>query len=95
MRKKIFVGYADYRYMGTKVPCVLYIESDTPATANSIAGIAHQQAEKLGRDWSDKISFELPECNVLMDGDKEYHLVEFTWQSIDAFKKAMGEIFSK
>lgn len=93
-REKIFVGLADY--IGWNImPCILFTGNDTPATAHSIAGVARQQSDVLGKNWISKITFLSPTSEVLIDeDDKKFKLVEFNSKSIATFTEAMDRSLS-
>jgi hypothetical protein len=93
-REKIFVGLANY--IGWNImPCILFTGSNTPATAHSIAGVAHQQSDVLGKNWTSKITFSSPTSEVLTDeDDKKFTLVEFDSRSIATFTETMERSLS-
>jgi hypothetical protein len=92
-RKKVYVLLAFIR--GEKVASMLFPESDELETAYSIPGIAHQQAERLGTDWREKITYDTPPADTvaLANTDKITKFEAFNPVSVKTFEQTMVAIF--
>ena len=93
MKNKIFIGIALGQDPKGPKPCIRFPDETLPIIANSVSSLAHINAQKLGENWRERITYQRPTIYMLTVGEKNIELIEFIGTKKRDFEKSMQESF--